>query len=194
MNLFKVLALACILISCGDGENSSKESEKQQLLNMGEKIKKNGKAANAIEYNDGIIGLQGQIVTEMVTVMSLEGKDPVADLQKLIITIKDSKGALERLEVYEGGDEMKTTALDLFDFYLRACEGPWMKAYTMFKESEGSLNPDQEEEFTELLEQGGEGESQYDKAFEDAQAKFAQFHKFEIGGNALQDDINNINK
>ena len=191
--LIYLLTSILIFSACG-GNESSLDNEKQALLDKGEMIKKTGKANTAIEYNDGIIGLQAQIITEMMTVMQLESKEPVADLKHLTNTIRDCRSALQRLEVYEGGEAMKTSADSLFSFYLRACEGPWLEAYTIFEDSKGAMSKDDQETFAELLEKGGEGESKYDQEFEIAQKEFALKHNFEIGANAIQDDVYKISE
>jgi hypothetical protein len=194
MKLLIHLLTSVLLFSACGGSESSLDNEKQALLDKGEMIKKTGKANTAIEYNDGIIGLQAQIITEMIAVMKLESKEPVADLKHLVNTIKECRSALQRLEVYEGGEAMKASADSLFVFYLRACEGPWLEAYTIFENSKGAMSKDDQDRFAELLEKGGEGESDYDKEFEKAQLEFARMHNFEIGANAIQEDVDKISE
>lgn len=192
MNLLRLLVLSCFLISCGG--SSENGLDKESLLEKGEEMKSKRKAETAIEYNDGIVGLQGQIINQMLRVMKLEAEDPVKEMEGLINTIEESKEALNNLETYEGGEEMKQTALDLFGFYEKACKGPWIKAFRIYKENKGNMMEDQEQEFISLLEQGGEGEQKYDDAFEKAQNEFAAMHGFVIGGNVLQDEIDNAGK
>ncbi len=191
--LFSILSFALILSACGNSGDTGDE-QKQTLLEKGEMIKKTGKAETAIDYNDGIIGLQAQIITEMTKVMQLESVKPVEDLKHLIITIKECRAALQRLEAYEGGEAMKEKADSLFNFYQRACEGPWMEAYTIFEESRGAMTDEEQEKFKQLLEKGGENEAKFDEAFAAAQEEFARKHNFEIITNAIQDDVDKINK
>lgn len=192
MKILRLLIISIIFISCG-GENQT-ALDKESLLKKGEEIKSKKKAESAIEYNDGIVGLQGQIINEMLKVMKFETFEPVKELNDLIYTIKESKEVLNNLETYEGGEEMKRTALDLFMFYEKACEGPWMQAFKLFEDTKGNMSMEQEEEFIKLLEQGGEGEEKYDSAFSKAQNDFAARHGFVIGENALQNEIDNAGK
>ena len=148
-----------------------------------------GSKLTALEYNDAIIGIQMQILTPMMKTMELEGADVVADLKATIATTEKSIDELKNMAVYKGGEEMKTTALDLFNFYLSTMKGPWMEACVLFAEKGENMNEEEVARFQELLSSAGKEEVKYDEAFGKAQNEFAKANKFEIERNAMQDEI-----
>lgn len=183
------VAGAILLASCG--QQTEKETiSTQTLLETTDKVLKTGKASTAIEYNDAIVGLQARIIGEMLEVLNLQGENPLADLEHLNETIKSSRLELQKLVVYEGGEELKLAADDLFAFYQRACEGPWKEAFTIFSKASGKMNEKEQARFLELLEQGSEGEARFDDAFAKAQNLFSAEHGFAIVENELQEKIN----
>lgn len=181
-------ALGFILFStsCNSGGT---DAEKQALLEKGEAVGNNKKANSAIEFNDGIVGLQSIIITEMLQVMKLESPDPVASMKHLIQTIKTSKTNLNDLETYEGGEDLKAEALALFSFYEEICSGPWLEAFQLYADKGANMSEEDSNKFVTLLESGGDRETKLDESFMKAQDAFAAHHGFVTTKNAFQDEI-----
>ncbi|MCB0820097.1 MAG: hypothetical protein KDC13_05710 [Bacteroidetes bacterium] len=190
---YTIAAGFMVLASCGQQVNKDSIST-QDLLQTTDKVVKSGKASTAIEYNDAIVGLQARIIEEMLVVLNLEGKDPVADLKHLTSTVKTCREELKALQVFEGGEDLKQAADELFSFYQRACEKPWLKAFEIYVSANREMDETQSKEFLALLEEGSSGEEKYDNAFAAAQEGFARRYGFAIIDNELQGKIDDAGK
>jgi len=175
--------------ACNQQSNQAESVSTESLLETTDKVLQTGKAGTAIEYNDAVVGLQAKIIQEMLVVLNLQGKDPVADLKHLTQTIIQSRDQLKTLQVYEGGLDLKKSADELFAFYQSACEGPWLKAFELYAAEGEKMSDEQSQQFLALLEEGSANEKQFDDAFAIAQEAFSKQHGFAIVENELQGKI-----
>jgi hypothetical protein len=175
--------------ACNQQSNEAESVSTESLLETTDKVLQTGKAGTAIEYNDAIVGLQAKIIQEMLVVLNLQGKDPVADLKHLTQTIIQSRNQLKTLQIYDGGLDLKKSADELFAFYQSACEGPWLKAFELYAAEGEKMSDEQSQQFLTLLEEGSANEKQFDDAFAIAQEAFSKQHGFSIVENELQGKI-----
>jgi hypothetical protein len=177
-----------LLVTSCNGEKS-KEKSKKEALEAADELEDEGTAGSALEYNDGIVGLQMRILNRMMEFVNYEGEDPMTPLQACVEEINTSIDALDKLEPYTGGEELKAAAMDLFMYYKEISEGPWMKAVMIVQEAGDNLTDEQAEEVQRLFAEAGEREKEFDAQFAAAQEAFASENGFSIQRNPMQDDI-----
>lgn len=188
--IVSLFSLSLLVMGCG-GETT--EEKKEKARESAKKLEE-GTNITAVEFNDGIVGLQMNIMEPALELMSLESDDILGDLEDVTAETEHSIKVLEEMEVYPGGEAMKKAALDLFNFYLRTMQGPWKEALTLYVEKGDKMTDEEIIRFQELLTEPGREETQYDNAFGTAQDNFAATNNIRIEKNPMQEEIDAANE
>lgn len=159
------------------------------LLLAGCQFGGNKGSISALEFNDGIVDLQMDIVTPMMHILKFEGENLTTELKSTIATTENCIDSLKNMDVYPGGEQLQETALDLFGFYLRSMKGSWMDACVLYDDKKGDMTQEDVNHFQELVSAPAEEEPPYDKAFGNAQKAFVAANNLELERNELQDEI-----
>ncbi len=186
--LLFIVVLLGIVASCGNG---SKEDRIDELMDRSEEAKTNNHYDNAFDYHQAMVGLQTEIAIQM---LDLQSKDQLEVVRNTIIT---NLSALESLS-FSGMDYgLKSSATDLFSFYLKIVENDFPEMFDLINEIEA--NPTDEEfgmmAYTRLLEiqtSIEEEEQELSKAMDISEAEFTRMHNLQLTENPLQDDIDAV--
>jgi hypothetical protein len=94
----------------------------------------------ATDYNNRIVGLQEQVVRQMMEFSkSFESNDPALMEEKrmeLLGTIKDALRDLDDLEPFEGSTEFRDAARRLLEFYRDTCDAEYKDIIDVYRKSE----------------------------------------------------------
>ena len=112
----------CSLFALGTGcglLEPSPEEQAQNSLEMAEKLKA-GKIETALEYNNGLVGLETELMGYIAEFEKTKEGDPKGP-ELLDAATKNCEASLELLKAhkpYPGGGDMKKAAVKLFESYL----------------------------------------------------------------------------
>lgn len=148
---------------------------------------------SAIDYNDYIVEQQNKVGEAILTfndVMASDDatKESIQPYHELLIsTCREGLGNLHELSDYEGNDELRQAAIDLFNFYVLT----FTDDYTEMIEILFGENSDEEtmDNLNALLEKITIGEGEFDNGFAMAQASFSELYGFDLLENELQEEI-----
>ncbi len=184
------IVLPIVLYSCQLEEREvTKESLEENAVSI-----EDGRADSAIEYNDGLVGVQSRVVREILKMYKTEDPEEMlaicTDARKQVYKGID---VMENLEVYSGGTRMKSLLLE----WLHACEKMIDKVELMYEYDEDiEYTEDEYQRFVDAeldLEDGSEF-MQYvtniEEEFFQAQNTFAKKHGFVIHGNPYEAEVN----
>jgi hypothetical protein len=116
---FSFCAIATLGILGSDTEDPTPEEQVSDVLADADKLK-DGKADDAVAFNDGIVGLQVQF---MIPMQAYEDAEPgsAEESKHIEDAIKECRSAiktLDKLEPYSGGASFKSAAQEYFEAYL----------------------------------------------------------------------------
>lgn len=149
------------------------------------------KTMTAIEYNDAIIAEQTKITQlTLDLIKSIETDlDKCEEIRLKTVTQCDSSvAAINRLEAFEGGEALKSAALDMIHFYKDVYSDEFKTMIVLLKKGE-NITPEDINTFTKMNEDITKKEQDLEAIFKKAQTEFAAKNNFTIGENALQKDI-----
>jgi len=152
------------------------------------------KTMTAIEFNDAIIAEQSKIIQ-----LTLDfAKTMETDLDKCeeirlqtIVQCDSSIAAIGRIESFEGGEALKSSALDMIQFYKDIYSNEFKTMIEILKKGE-NITPEDIESLTKINEEITKREQVLDATFNNAQTEFAKKNNLNIGENALQKDIDEM--
>ena len=186
--LLLIVVLSGTVASCGNG---SKEERIDELIDRSEEAKTNNHYDNAFDYHQAMVGLQTEIAIQM---LDLQSKEQLEVVRNTIVT---NLSALESLS-FSGMDYgLKSSAVDLFSFYLKIVENDFPEMLDLINKIEA--NPTDEEfgmmAYTRLLEiqtSIEEEEQELSKAMDISEAEFTRMHNLQLTANPLQEDIDAV--
>jgi hypothetical protein len=120
-----VLPLFLMFAACDDSSSSDDDDDKssaEESLEDGEKLK-DGKADDAVEFNDGIVGLQTAVMIPWEAYSATS--DPEKERKHLAETKKACKEALKTLDKvkpYSGGKDLQDSAEEMFEAFMEFIE------------------------------------------------------------------------
>ena len=81
------ITLMLNLSSCGDSDDQSKREKINSLIDKGRDAEENGVYTDALDYNQAIVGIQTEIVSEMLKLEDEKQLEPLAELIEHKITV-----------------------------------------------------------------------------------------------------------
>lgn len=147
----------------------------------------------ALEFNDAIINEQTDIVKVMLEFSStIETNIEEADnVRKQIISQCDSSlMKISALQDIEGGIEFKNAGIALFNFYKDMSKSEYHKILEILEKE--NINDEDLDELTKIQTTIESKEKQVDTRFQAAQTNFAKLNNLKIGGNELQNQIDQL--
>lgn len=187
------ITLMLNLSSCGDSDDQSKREKINSLIDKGRDAEENGVYTDALEYNQAIVGIQTEIVSEMLKLEDEKQLEPLAELIEHKITV------LEGMKLKNDSDYgLKSTMLDLFSYYLELTQNEYPKVLQISKEMEENQDNDDVMislymELVGIQKSIEEGELVLTDKMSAAQKKFAEANGVILEDNPLQDDIDKAN-
>lgn len=146
---------------------------------------------DAVNYNNKIVELQNNVIGKSVAFSgSIDEMDSVAAKQMLadvISEIKKSRAALKTVNFEGDNVQLKTSFLNLLNFYQRVYTEDYKKIVTYYYQE--TLSEAQEEELQGIVAAISKEEENYDLAFEKAQEAFAKKYHFKLLENKMQEAI-----
>lgn len=149
---------------------------------------------NAVEYNNKIIGYQGEIIQSMLSMVNEiapgNNEKVEAKRQELVKVIDKNIASLTALEAMPDDQGLKAAALELFNFYKSIAENE----YKSMIEIVGKENPTAEDSQKILTLQEGinKREAELDEKMAKVQEAFAQKYGFQMIENQYQNQIDNL--
>lgn len=147
----------------------------------------------AVEYNDFIVDQQNKIGQKILLLvekfgeegMTKEGISPT--LEDLLATAKSGVAATKQLGPFEGGAQLKESALALFQFYVRIIDIDYREMINILYVS--ALDDAAMTRLNEIIAKVQAEEAKYDGNFQAAQSAFATANNITLEENELQDEI-----
>lgn len=149
------------------------------------------KTMTAIEYNDAIIGEQSKIIQlTLDLVKSIETDlDKSEEIRlRTVVQCDSSIAVINRIESFEGGEALKSSALDMIQFYKDVYSNEFKTMIVLLRKGE-DITPEDINTFTKINEEVTQREQALQLTFNNAQSEFAKKNNIAIGENALQKDI-----
>ncbi len=148
---------------------------------------------NAVEYNDFIVNEQNKIGEKILLLiekfgeegMTKEGISPT--LEDLLVTAKSGVAATKKLGPFEGGAELKASALALFQFYVQIIDKDYREIINLLYG--GEMDDAALARLNEIMEKVQADEATYDGDFQAAQTAFASKFNITLEENELQDKM-----
>lgn len=147
----------------------------------------------AIAYNDYIVNLQNTIGESIVSFNDVLATDTITAVgikpyyDAMITNTKNAISKMNDVQPFEGNTELKSTALDLFKFYLTIFENEYKEMVNIiFSEA---LTETDLQRMNDILADITAKEAILDANFQTAQIAFAEKYNFEIIENELQEKI-----
>lgn len=136
----------------------------------------------ATDYNNRIVGLQEQVVRQMVEFSeSFESNDPELmekRRQELLDTIKSALKDLEGLEPFEGSTEFREAAVSLLGFYRDTCDAEYKEIIEVYRKPE--ITQEDVDRVSAINKKIVEKEKTLSDAFLSAQQSFASSHEMKL--------------
>lgn len=152
------------------------------------------KITDPVLYNDKIVDYQNNIGYAMVAMNEHIGMDgsTLSSSEELRLNllkiIKESIVGVNKMESFDGNDDLRKAGLALFKFYEQAVSIDYKEAISiLYKED---LSEDDVSALEAIAAKITADESEYDIAFEDAQVAFASKHNIDLEKNELQEILN----
>jgi len=151
------------------------------------------KITEPVEYNDKIVGYQNNIGYKMLAMNEYIGgedsnKERAHSLRlELLQTTKESISGVQKMPSFQGNDELRQSAIELFKFYQRVVENEYKQMIDILYSEE--LSEDDIATLEEMVNKITIEEGTYDENFQAAQEAFAKKHNLELEENELQEEI-----
>jgi len=97
---------------------------------------------------------------------------------------------IKRLGDFNGNVDFRDNAIKLFEFYVEVYENAYKELIDMI--IKGNISAKEETRINEIVQEVSEKETKLDKAFQDAQQKFATENDMQIIENDIQKEIDNL--
>ncbi|MBI5326174.1 MAG: hypothetical protein HZB41_13040 [Ignavibacteriae bacterium] len=169
-----------ILFSCGKDEAKKSKPEMTPL-----------------DYNDAIIAEQTKIINTMLELSNSFNNSDVNvmddKLEGLNKQTSKSIEVLENMEPYEGNNELRASALELFKFYESLSEKEFDEMVEILKKKNKITNDDITR-MGEINKSIVERETILDRNLSQAQHSFALKYNFTVEKNKLQNKIDSMGK
>jgi len=99
-----------LLTACS--EKDTKKEQQDALEKKAENLEE-GKSSSALEYNDGLVGIQGRVAKKMMEVYKTdEPSELMVIFDNAIAECQDAQQVLKNLKAYDGGNKLKSLLLD----------------------------------------------------------------------------------
>lgn len=150
----------------------------------------------AIEYNDFIVDQQTEIGMKIldfnkVVSTTINYDTLMMALKEIDRTIDKSIKNLKGLTPFEKETEMKTAALNLFQFYKRIMGNEYKEMIKIL--SKGTYTDEDNTRMAEILDKVVKDENAFDETYQNAQKKFASKYGFSLQESELQEKIDETN-
>lgn len=146
----------------------------------------------AISYNDYIVEQQTAIGLKIldfnkVVNVTVNYDTLMMALKEIDKTIDKSLKNLKNTIAFEKETELKTSALNLFQFYKRIMNNEYKEMIKIL--SKGEYSEEDSAKMSEILDKVVKDENAFDATFLDAQKKFAEKYGFTLQESELQEKI-----
>lgn len=155
------------------------------------------KITDPVVYNDKIVDYQNDIITAMLELSGSVGSDGYTLEMCEEIRLKTLKIAnqsiagVNKMQAFNGNDDLRKAALQLFQFYERIISNDYKDVMEIvYKED---VSDEDIARLEELSVKVTEDETALDLVFEEAQIAFAEKNGFDLKENELQEDIDDLN-
>ncbi len=151
------------------------------------------KITEPVEYNDKIVGFQNDIGYKMLAMNDYIGGDDSNKQEahalrlELLQVTKESIAGIQKMTAFEGNDDLRKSALELFRFYQRVVENEYKEMIDILYSED--LSEDDIVALEEIVNRVTVEEGTYDDNFQTAQEAFAKKHNLELEENELQEEI-----
>lgn len=185
---FKYVIIGLFLISLTSCDETKTKAEEIKEMEDSAKQLEDGESNSAIEFNDGLIGLQGRVLQYVIDIGNEE--DP-AEIKKLSgegkAECQDVLASLKTIDIYPGGERMTKAMIAAMEVY----EVTFGRLERMMElsllEEPTEADEAEYEELSALLDQNTDAA---DLEFEAAQNEFARKNGFVLTENPLDEDFN----
>lgn len=182
---YVIIGLFLISLSACD-ETKTKEEAIKEMEDSAQQLEE-GESDSAIEFNDGLIGLQGRVLQYVIEIGNTEDQEEVrklsADGKK---ECQDVLKSLKSIDVFPGGERMTNAMIAAMEMYEKTF-GALERMMELDLKPE--LSEEEEIEYEELSVILN-AESNVEQEFEDAQNEFARNNGFQLTENPLEEDLN----
>ncbi len=178
-----LLLSALVVSSCGEKTTEEKiEDMEKDAENL-----ENGNANDAVEYNDGLVGMQGRVYQYFIELGNAEEhEDKVKIVDKALAECDDVLASLDDVKPYSGGRRLLNALIASIEVNQKSFE----KLKRMLEiEGQEEYTEEDEAEYNELLETLDEGEAAADAEFEAAQQEFARNNNMTLTENPLDEEM-----
>lgn len=145
----------------------------------------------AMDYNDVIVDAQNNIGLELLKFnqgMSKLPEDSVRQMRKEIIdVIIASTDTVRQLGEFEGNDEFRAAAIELFDYYREAVMIDYKDVLDLLYA--GVVTHERMSKMEDIFAGIAYQQAKLDKKYTDAQARFAEQFGFDIGANRVEEQL-----
>lgn len=151
------------------------------------------KITEPVDYNDKIVGYQNNIGYKMVAMNDYIATDDSNQERahalrlELLQTTKESIAGVQKMTSFQGNDELRKSAIELFKFYERVIQTEYKEMIDILYSED--LSEDDVVTLEEMVNRITIEEGSYDDKFQQAQEAFAAKHNLELEENELQEEI-----
>ena len=151
---------------------------------------------SASQYNDYIVSRQSVVmknVMDFVTVSETSLDSAEKMLDRYILQLTDIIREVKGMPAYKGDSTLRDAAASTFNFYKRIF-GNEYKQLINIRKNGGAFTEEGVAEMNRIVDKITREEEQYDKAFHNAQADFAEKNNMKLTDNELQKKIDKLNE
>ncbi len=146
-----------------------------------------------VAYNDYIVNSQNELVSlllvfnEQVAADGAEKDSLLALADQMTLKAESLVSRVQAMSDYEGNWDLRNSALELFQFYVRTFSNEYREMIELIFATE--LDEATLTKLNEILEKVTNAETYYDNKFAEAQQAFAKKHNIELIENDLQEEV-----